>query len=42
MEDYLQKCVNTKVEIAASELLMEPEEAEVCLRVHPEACEKKR
>ena len=32
MEDYLEKSINIKVEIAALELLMEPEEAEVCLR----------
>ena len=32
MEDYLEKCINLKVEIAALELSMEPEEAEVCLR----------
>ena len=32
MEDYLEKCINVKVEIAALQLLMEPEEAEVCLR----------
>ena len=32
MEDYLEKCINIKVEIAALELLMGPEEAEVCLR----------
>ena len=32
MEDYLEKCISIKVEIAALELLMQPEEAEVCLR----------
>ena len=32
MEGYLEKCINIKVEIAALEHLMEPEEAEVCLR----------
>ena len=32
MENYLEKCVDIKVEIAALELLMEPEEAEVFLR----------
>ena len=31
MEDYLEKCTNIKVDIFALELLMEPEEAEVCL-----------
>ena len=30
MEDYLVNCINFQVEIAALELLMEPEEAEVC------------
>ena len=32
LTDYLAKCINLTVEIAALELLMEPEEAEVCLR----------
>ena len=32
MEDNLEKCINLKAEIAALELLMEPEEAELCLR----------
>ena len=32
VEDYLEKCIKIKVEVAALELLMEPEEAEVCLR----------
>ena len=32
MEDYLEKCINIQVEIAALELLMGPKEAEVCLR----------
>ena len=32
IEDHLEKCINMKVEIAALEILMEPEEAEVCLR----------
>ena len=32
MEDYLEKCINITVEIAGLELLMEPEEAEVCTR----------
>ena len=31
-EDCLEKCVSIKVEIAALEPLMEPEETEVCLR----------
>ena len=31
MEDYLEKCINIQVEIAALELLMGPKEAEVCL-----------
>ena len=34
MENYLEKAINIKVEIAALELLMEPEEAEVCLPDH--------
>ena len=32
MEDYLEKCINMKVEIAALEHLIAPEEAKVCLR----------
>ena len=40
-EDYLEKCINLKVEIAASELLMEPEEAEVCLTYIPKHEEKR-
>ena len=32
MENYLEKCVNVKVEIKTLERLMKPEEAEVCLR----------
>ena len=32
MENYLEKCINIKVETAALELLMEPEGTEVCLR----------
>ena len=31
-EGYLEKCINIKVEIAALELSMEPEDSEVCLR----------
>ena len=32
MEDYLKRCDDMKVEIEALELLMDPEDAEVCLR----------
>ena len=32
MEDYLEKCADIRVDIEALERLMEPEEAEVCLR----------
>ena len=32
VEDYLEKCVNTKVDIEAMECLMEPENEEFSLR----------
>ena len=32
MDDYLERCADKRVDIEALERLMEPEEAEVCLR----------
>ena len=41
MEDYLDKCIDIEVEIAVLELLLEPEEAQICLRYIPKH-EKRR
>ena len=32
VEDFLERCADTKVDIEALERLMEPEDEEVCLR----------
>ena len=43
LEDHLEKCIDMKVEIAALELLLEPEQAVVCLRyILKHACKEDR
>ena len=41
MENYLDICVHTKVDIEALERLMEPENEEVS-KVHPEVLDERR
>ena len=42
MGNYLDKSADMKVEIEELELLMDPEDSEVCLRFFPNACRKER
>ena len=42
MEDYLEKCADTQVDIEALERLMEPEDEEVSFKVHPEVLDERR
>ena len=42
VEDYLEKCADTQVDIEALECLMEPEDEEVSFKVHLEVRDEKR
>ena len=42
VEDYLERCADIKVDIEALERLIEPEDEEVCLKIHPEVLDERR